>query len=438
MPRLGTKVPTLRLHKASGRAVVTLNSVDHYCGAWGTPEAQARYDSLIAQWLASGRGMVKAEEKAPAAELTVEQVLLRYWEHAELHYRSPGGTPTQELENVRVALRPVRRLFGDTPARSFGPLALRAVRGAMVKSGLARTTVNARINRVRRAFRWAVSVELIPASVDQALRTVEGLQRGRTEAAETEGVHPVKVEDVEQTLPHLSAPVAAMIRLQLLTAARAGEIMAMRGGDLSPGEPTWTYRPGSHKNQWRGHKREIPLGPKAVEIIKGFLKPDTQAYLFTPGDAVEEVRARRRESRKTKPTPSERERRRRKPGKALAARYDRRSYRQAVVRACDRAFPHPVEADFLARIEASPKGQRRAVRLELVRWKAEHRDELREWRKSRRWSPLMLRHTAATAIRAKYGLEASQCMLGHSKCDTTQIYAERDQAKARDIAAQIG
>jgi integrase len=54
------------------------------------------------------------------------------------------------------------------------------------------------------------------------------------------------------------------------------------------------------------------------------------------------------------------------------------------------------------------------------------------------WSPLQLRHTAATAIRARYGLEAAQTVLGHAKPDTTLIYAERDLARAHAIAAEVG
>ncbi len=52
-----------------------------------------------------------------------------------------------------------------TLAKDFGPLALRAVGDRMVANGLARTSVNARVNRIRRAFKWASSVELVPAAV---------------------------------------------------------------------------------------------------------------------------------------------------------------------------------------------------------------------------------------------------------------------------------
>ena len=55
-----------------------------------------------------------------------------------------------------------------------------------------------------------------------------------------------------------------------------------------------------------------------------------------------------------------------------------------------------------------------------------------------RWSPHRLRHTFATEVRKSFGLEAVQVCLGHSKADTTQIYPERDFAKAAAVARQIG
>lgn len=48
------------------------------------------------------------------------------------------------------------------------------------------------------------------------------------------------------------------------------------------------------------------------------------------------------------------------------------------------------------------------------------------------------RDTAATLLRAKYGVEAAKVILGHTKVETTQIYAERDMDKAERIMAEIG
>jgi hypothetical protein len=111
-----------------------------------------------------------AQPEAPS----VNNLILAYWRYAEQHYRTPDGAPTGELDNIRDALGPLRRLYGRSPARNFGPLALRAVREEMVRSDLARTTINARINRIRRLFRWATGVELVPVGVYEALRAVGG------------------------------------------------------------------------------------------------------------------------------------------------------------------------------------------------------------------------------------------------------------------------
>jgi integrase len=49
-----------------------------------------------------------------------------------------------------------------------------------------------------------------------------------------------------------------------------------------------------------------------------------------------------------------------------------------------------------------------------------------------------LRHTAATEIRRRFGIEAAQTILGHASLDVTEIYAERNAGAARQIAAAIG
>jgi hypothetical protein len=142
------------------------------------------------------------------------------------------------------------KLYGMTQPRLFGPLALRAVRDDMVRQpvvrkvkvrdpetglvreeeqvlriGLARTTVNARVRRIRQLFRWGASMDLVPVAVFQALATVQGLQRGRTTAPEPKGIASVPVELVDKARPFMPPPVAALVQLQLLTGARLGELL---------------------------------------------------------------------------------------------------------------------------------------------------------------------------------------------------------------------
>jgi site-specific recombinase XerC len=55
-----------------------------------------------------------------------------------------------------------------------------------------------------------------------------------------------------------------------------------------------------------------------------------------------------------------------------------------------------------------------------------------------RWSPNRLRHSMATEVRRRYGLEAVQVVLGHATANVTQIYAERDLALAARIMQEVG
>ena len=49
-----------------------------------------------------------------------------------------------------------------------------------------------------------------------------------------------------------------------------------------------------------------------------------------------------------------------------------------------------------------------------------------------------LRHSAATRMLRELGIEAAATVLGHARADVTQIYAERDLAKAAAVMRQIG
>jgi len=88
--------------------------------------------------------------------------MLAFLRHADRHYRRADGTPTGEYDNYLDAVRPLRKLCGSTPARDFGPKSLKAVRHAMVEQGLARKTINQRVGKIVRLFKWAVEEELVP------------------------------------------------------------------------------------------------------------------------------------------------------------------------------------------------------------------------------------------------------------------------------------
>src|SRR6476620_3945927 len=100
MPRLTRSVPSYRLHKPSGRAVVTLNGKDHYLGAWKSPESHAEYDRLISEWLAARKAPIHS---TPVSKLTIAQLLLAYLKEAQVTYVK-SGKETSHLHNIRDAI----------------------------------------------------------------------------------------------------------------------------------------------------------------------------------------------------------------------------------------------------------------------------------------------------------------------------------------------
>lgn len=386
--------PAYRLHRASGQAIVTLSGKDCYLGPHGTDASKAEYDRLVAEWLANDRRPPAATPKEGGG-ITVSELILAYYRYAEAYYVK-DGKQTGEQDYIRAAMRPLKRLYGRIPATEFGPLKLVAVREAMIAASRSRTGTNGCVNRIKRAFKWAVAQELIPDTVYRSLQAVEGLRRGRTEAHETAPIKPVVDEHVDAIKGHVSDQVWAMVELQRLTGMRSGEVVIMRSRDLDTTGKLWVYHPSSHKTEHHDYTRVVELGPQAQAIIRPFLKPDLDAYLFSPADAEKARHEEQRRNRKSPMTPSQSKRRRkRKPNRLTAKRYTVRSYRRAIKRGCTKAD--------------APS-----------------------------WHPHQLRHSFATRIRKGYGLEAAKAVLGHSSIMATQIYAEVDRTVAARIAGEVG
>ena len=421
-----SRVPSLRHHKASGQAYTVLSGKAIYFGQWDDPQAEQRYHQAIAEWIAAGKQL-----PADPSTITVKELLARFWTHAEKYYRTVTDGRVKELEQFRLAFRPLRELYGESAAVEFGPRALKAVRQKMIDQGWCRPYINKQVNRIRHLFKWAVSDELLPGSVIHALRAVSSLRKGRGEAPEPESVKPVPMERVNAIKPFVSRQVWAMVQLQLLTGARAGELTQMRPCDIDRSGEIWLYLPHRHKTAHHGLQRRIYLGPRAQEVMAPFILRDAKAFCFCPAEAVEEWRQQAFEKRTTplcrgnSPGTNRKERPKWTPGQ----RYTTDTYRLAIVRACDRAFP-PFEPLARRGDETLAQWRKRLTRKQKA--------ELAVWRKAHRWHPHQLRHAYATQVRKEFGLEAAQILLGHAKADVTQVYAERDARRATNIAAKIG
>lgn len=318
-------------------------------------------------------------EKPTGKASTIAGLVRAYLAHARKYYRGADGKPTQEAENIRYGLAPLIKHCPTLPIEEFGPLKLKEVREQMIETGWTRGVVNRRIGIIKRMFRWAVSEALAPVHVHQALLTVEGLKKGRSKAREPAPITAVASSDVYAILPYTTPTIAAMVKLQLLSGMRSGELVIIRPMDIETGGKVWLYHPSTHKTAYRDQSRTICLGPQAQAIIKPFLLRKLDSYLFSPKES---------------------EQHRNYTHKAVGQRYTTSSYRKSVGYALKAAKTAGVDV--------------------------------------KAFSPHRIRHTAATRIRKELGLDAARSVLGHKTLKMADDYAELDKGLAADAMGKLG
>lgn len=193
MPRLTKSLPKYRKHKASGQAVVTIDGKDFYLGPHRSKASRLEYDRLIGEWVQNGRSL----PSGGSGDTTIVELVAAYWRFTKGYY-AKNGRPTDELASIRIALKYLKEGYGDTPAAKFGPLALKAIRQKMIDSDGSRVYIYKLVGRIKRCFRWGVEQELVPVSVHQALATVAGIAKGKTEVRETDPVLSVDQATVDK------------------------------------------------------------------------------------------------------------------------------------------------------------------------------------------------------------------------------------------------
>ena len=412
-----SRLPKYRHHKSTNRAVVTINGRDIYLGVYDSPESRARYDAVIAEWLAAGRA-----EPAPAGITpTVTKLVELYLTHARGYYVK-NGEPTSQLERVQRSLAVATALYGDLRADQFGPAKLKAVRQVMIDKGWTRTHINHCVGCVKRCWKWGVAEELIPPGAFQALQAVEGLRAGRTTARPGKaGKVPPAPEWAVRLVQQLVLPqVRDMIELQLWTGARPGEIVQLRPGDVDrsgrveiDGLPVdlpgvWVYRPGTHKTEHHDHHRIILLGPQAQAVLAPYLFRDPAAFCFSPAEGLAARYRQRREQRQSKVPPSQARR-----GEARASRARRRP-----------PGGHYTRDNYTS-----------AIADAIRRWN-------RRWHPPLvmipHWHPHQLRHNSATRLVPLFGWDVARIILGHKSVEMTRVYVADDLKKAAEAVRDAG
>jgi len=288
MPRPRSVVPTMRLHKPSGRAVVYIQRRPVYLGRWGSSEANEAYGKLIAK-LAQGQPLEAAKANEGPAAVKVSRLLLKYVTEKLPRYSR------DEQHCQRGAIRVLRQLFGETPLLEFGPLKLRVVRDAMVagdpeavdangkpdpRAPWSRGYVNRQIKRLRAIFKWGVSFELVPQTLADSLASVASLKPGETDAADYAQRESVPLEEINAVRARLKPRDQDILDLMLLTGARPGELVGLRVQDVDRSGDVWRAELTEHKTAHHGKKRVLFFNRAAQAILMRHIKADPDARFF--------------------------------------------------------------------------------------------------------------------------------------------------------------
>lgn len=393
------KIPKYCLHKASGQAYVTLNSKTIYLGPYDTAQSKAEYDRVIAEWLAAGKEIGLAPSK-----LRTGVLCHLFWDqHGKTYYLTRGkiGDYWRWVKNIVFSMA---EQLGSVPVASLLPKHLIALRHHWVTRSVTRQDQNLTIGTAKRkvrglgrskansatriaveVIRWGVEQGHVPSAVLEGFKAVKPLQANKCGIPEPEPIGPVPQEHIDAVLAIASKRYADMIRVQLLTGMRPGELCLMRVSHIDQSQQPWRYIPPHHKTEHKSKQRVIMIGPKAQEILKPWIERANNMEVFEKGKA--KATAKDCPIFPTSPASNK------LIGKPRCN--TSQNYRDRIASLCDRA-------------------------------------------KVPRWSPNQLRHNAATLIRAAAGLDSARSVLGHSSTSTTEIYAEKDWTIAAKIISEIG
>jgi integrase len=207
--------------------------------------------------------------------VTIADLIDRYLAWAVEYY----GVGRTEAANMRDALKPLAELSGAKPIDALAAEDLAAVQEHLVGRGVCRATINARINRIRRAMRWARKPgrRWISAAQLEDLTLVEGFRRGRCSAKESPGVRSVGWELVSATMAAAPWKLASLIELHWHTGMRSSELVRLQATDIQRDGDLVIYRPRRHKTEHYGQERVIVIGPEGASALQALLRAASAA-----------------------------------------------------------------------------------------------------------------------------------------------------------------
>lgn len=387
----------IKFHKSSGQACIYIRRKIIYLGKWPEYPSKPSKEILRAYAEAIAKDCIQGDQaprdkpaKSSLHPILLSELAAKWLAWAMDRYEHPATA-----KNLAMAIKPLLDLHGPEPASSIGPVRVAEAQQVMARAnGWTRQGIMAATGKIRQMIAWGVAQELLEPDQLARIRAMQPLRYGAIQAKESKPIDVVPEADVMATLPFLSPTVATMVRLQMLTGMRPGEVCGLTLLDVDRSNPDrWVYRPEKHKMIHLGRVREIPLLEDARKVLEPFLRADGKP-LFSPADARRAWEVEKRAKRKTKVQPSQVDRHKENPQITCGDQYTTITYRRAIDRASRRA----------------------GVPL---------------------WSPNRLRKLAAQKVADTLGLDAARALLGHVDSVVTKRHYAKHQLNQAATAAEV-
>ena len=289
MHRRPFRQPGYLHHKPSSQAYVRVEGRMIYLGIYDSPGSHRKYAEVISD-LNAGVEVDISRGRRETRPLTVGELAEQYLDHEELRF----GPTYKQTYAAKYAMLALTEQHAGLRADQFRPKALQRIQRRLIEQNYARREVNERINRIRRAFQWAASEELINESVWASLKTLKNVRAG--EARDNPPRQPADPEQVRRTVDHLRShgPTGAAHLIVFLrwTGCRPSEGCRATVGDVDRTTEPPRLRIQNHKTfHHTGTARIVPLNTGAMAAIDSSLAeasriaPDAPIFRSSRGTA---------------------------------------------------------------------------------------------------------------------------------------------------------
>lgn len=380
-----------------------------YLGVWGSPESEAKYRQIAAEYYSSGDVRDNINPEMATLSYLYQQFLI----DADKRVLDPRQKfDARELKHYEIVIRNTIDIYQDLLLKDLNATAYRTIRdhlvsiapnvikvGKKLRKGVwSANYVNKLMTYFRLIVRWGIGHDLISPDVLNKFSCVEPLVSNlKVKAPRT----AIDDDIVRKTLPYMSPTVRDMVIIQRTHGLRPSAVCGLKIGDIDTKGEIWTVT----KEDKTTYKTRVPLiikfGPEDQRILKPRIAGrKKEEYVFTPQIARME----------------------RRPNECL-----KRNVRNQKKwsKLSDEEIAKTYHSDYYT-VEKYSQAIRRAIRsarnagIDVPDWCA-----------------YQLRHTAVTMVAYQYGRDKAMLLAGHQSLSMTDHYAHEASMVKEDLAKDI-